>query len=287
MQIGLFSTFMSPLADRAMIKDFAQQAEDIGVNSLWLGEHVVLFDEMTFPYPGSADGKIPVPQGGGMLDTVATFGFLASITERLRFGTGISLISQRNPIYTAKEFSTLDWLTDGRMDFGVGVGWCKEEVIASGYNWETRGARSDEFLQLIKLLWTEETASFQGEHFQLDPCHMDPKPKQSPHVPIIVGGHSKAALRRTARYGDGWYGFQINPEGTRSILDTLQTLLDEEGRSLDDLEIIITPSREDDATINEFAEIGVSRLVLHLGSQRPHKVDGRMANVAEIIKNHC
>lgn len=287
MQIGLFSTFMSPLADRAMIKDFAQQAEDIGVNSLWLGEHVVLFDEMAFPYPGSADGKIPVPQGGGMLDTVATFGFLASITERLRFGTGISLISQRNPIYTAKEFSTLDWLTDGRMDFGVGVGWCKEEVIASGYNWETRGARSDEFLQLIKLLWTEETASFQGEHFQLDPCHMDPKPKQSPHVPIIVGGHSKAALRRTARYGDGWYGFQINPEGTRSILDTLQTLLDEEGRSLDDLEIIITPSREDDATINEFAEIGVSRLVLHLGSQRPHKVDGRMANVAEIIKNHC
>ena len=222
-----------------------------------------------------------------MLDTVATFGFLASITERLRFGTGISLISQRNPIYTAKEFSTLDWLTDGRMDFGGGVGWCKEEVIASGYDWETRGARSDEFLQLIKLLWTEQTASFQGEHFQLDPCHMDPKPKQSPHVPIIVGGHSKAALRRTARYGDGWYGFQINPEGTRSILDTLQTLLDEEGRSLEDLEIIITPSREDDATINEFAEIGVSRLVLHLGSQRRHKVDGRMANIAEIIKNHC
>ena len=121
MKFGLFSTFMSPLADRAMIKDFAVQAEESGVDSLWLGEHVVLFDEMEFPYPGAADGKIPTPPGGGLLDTVATFGFLAAITERMRFGTGISLISQRNPLYTAKEFSTLDWLTDGRIDFGVGI----------------------------------------------------------------------------------------------------------------------------------------------------------------------
>ena len=152
MRFGLFSTFMSPLADRAMIKEFAQNAEAVGIDSLWLGEHVVLFDEMEFPYPGAADGKIPVPRGGGLLDTVATFGFLASITERMRFGSGISLISQRNPLYTAKEFATLDWLTGGRIDFGVGVGWCKEEVIASGHSWEDRGARSNEFLELIKLL---------------------------------------------------------------------------------------------------------------------------------------
>ena len=102
MKIGLFSTFMSPRADRAMIKDLAIAAEEIGVESIWMGEHVVLFDETEHPYPGAADGKLPVPAGGGMLDTVATFGFLAGITERLRFGTGIALISQRNPLYTAK-----------------------------------------------------------------------------------------------------------------------------------------------------------------------------------------
>ena len=155
MKIGLFATFMSPRADRAMIKDFAIAAEEIGVESIWMGEHVVLFDETENPYPGAADGKLPVPSGGGMLDTVATFGYLAGITEKMRFGTGIALISQRNPIYTAKEFATLDWLTGGRIDFGIGVGWCKEEVLACGYSWADRGARCDEFLDVIKRLWTE------------------------------------------------------------------------------------------------------------------------------------
>ena len=247
--------------------------------------NVVLFDEMEFPYPGAPDGKIPTPPGGGLLDTVATFGFLASITERMRFGTGISLISQRNPLYTAKEFATLDWLTDGRMDFGVGVGWCKEEVIASGYSWEDRGARSDEFLGLIKALWTQERAEFQGEHFQLEACRMDPKPVQKPHVPIFVGGHSAPALRRTAEYGDGWYGFQIGPGGTAKVLEELEPKLQQRGRSLADVEIVVTPSSETPEAIEGFAELGVTRLVLPLGSQRAEKLAGRLEHVAQLIRD--
>ena len=219
MHIGLFATFMSPRADRFMIRDFAQQCESIGVHSVWMGEHVVLFDETEHPYPGAKDGKIPVPAGGGMLDTVATFGFLAGVTETLRFGTGIALISQRNPLYTAKEFATLDWLTGGRIDFGVGVGWCKEEVIASGYSWEDRGARSDEFLALTKVLWTDPLVSFEGEHFQLAPCHLDPKPLQTPHIPIIVGGRSDKAIERAARYGDGWLGVWCSPERFANVVE--------------------------------------------------------------------
>ncbi len=283
MKIGLFATFMSPIADRTMIRDLAQRCEDIGVESIWMGEHVVLFDEMEFPYPGSADGKIPVPEGGGMLDTVATFGYMAGITERLRFGTGITLISQRNPVYTAKEFATLDWLTGGRIDFGIGVGWCKEEVVASGYSWKDRGKRSDEFLELVKLLWTEPTASYSGDHFQLAPCHMDPKPVQNPHIPIIVGGHSPAGLRRAARYGDGWYGFQMDAAMTKPIIESLHGLLDNEGRDPKDFEIVITPSRSDPETLAEFEAIGVDRLILHLGSQRPQKVDQRLSEVAQLI----
>jgi hypothetical protein len=103
MKIGVFSTFMSPLATPQMIRDFGRRAEDIGLDSIWMGEHVALFDKNTFGYPGAKDGRIPVPPGGGMLDVVATFGFLAAATSRLRLGTGVALVPQRNPIYTAKE----------------------------------------------------------------------------------------------------------------------------------------------------------------------------------------
>ena len=217
MKIGTFSTFMSPICTPKMIGEFAQSVESIGLDSLWMGEHVVLFDKTESPYPGSATGKLPVPEGGGMLDTVATFGFLAACTKTLRFGTGITLLPQRNPIYTAKEFTTLDWLTQGRIDFGIGVGWCKEEVIACGYNFNDRGKRCDEILQMMKQLWTEPVAEFHGEFYDLAPCRMDPKPVQKPHIPIIVGGHSNAGFRRAAKYGNGWYGFQMDLDATAKV----------------------------------------------------------------------
>jgi probable F420-dependent oxidoreductase len=283
MRIGLFSTFMSPIAEAAMIKDVAQRAEAIGVDSLWMGEHVVLFDRTEHPYPGSKDGKLPVPDGGGLLDPVATFGFLAGVTETLRLGTGVALISQREPLYTAKELATLDWLTRGRIDFGVGVGWCKEEVLASGHSWPDRGARANEFLEVVTRLWTQPNASFHGEHYQLEPCHLDPKPMQQPHVPIYVGGHSAPALRRAARYGQGWYGFQLMPEQTEPILDALRSELHAAGRDADDLVIAVTPTRVDPDVVAEFTALGVSRLVLHLGSQRPDAVDARLDEVAELI----
>ena len=174
MKIGVFATFMSPLATPQMIRDFGRRAEDIGLDSIWMGEHVALFDKNTFGYPGSKDGRIPVPPGGGMLDVAATFGFLAAATSRLRFGTGVALVPQRNPIYTAKEMCTLDWLTDGRIDFGIGVGWNKEEVEACGYRWEDRGARCDEFLEVMQRLWTEPVVDFAGKWVKFETCRLDP-----------------------------------------------------------------------------------------------------------------
>ena len=183
MKIGVFSTFMSPLATPGMIRDFGVKAEDIGLDSIWMGEHVALFDKNTFGYPSSKDGRIPVPDGGGMLDVTATFGFLAAVTSKLRFGTGVALVPQRNPIYTAKEMCTLDWLTDGRIDFGIGVGWNKEEVEACGYTWEDRGARCDEFLHVMRRLWTEPVVDFAGKWVKFETLRMDPKPIQKPHIP--------------------------------------------------------------------------------------------------------
>lgn len=285
MKIGVFGTFMSPIATPEMIADFGRNAENAGLDSIWLGEHVVLFDKMEFPYPGSPDGKIPVPEGGGLLDTVPTFGLLAGVTKTIRFGTGICLIGQRNPIYTANEFATLDWLTNGRMDFGIGVGWCKEEVIACGYSWEDRGERADEFLELTRSLWTEPLTTFEGKHFQVKEVRMDPKPIQKPHIPIIVGGHSKVAFRRAARFGAGWYGFGLDPAATKGALADLDAALADAGRKRgDDFEIVITPPfNADEDMVRQYAGLGVDRVVMMLGSQRAEKVERRLGELEGLV----
>ena len=281
MKIGIFGTFMSPLATPDVIRATVERIEAAGIDSLWMGEHVVLFDEMEFGYPASKDGRIPVPEGGGMLDPVATFGFVANATTNLRLGTGITLISQRHPLYTAKEFATLDWLTGGRIDFGVGVGWCKEEVISSGFTWEDRGARADEFLDVVNKLWSQELTTYDGAHFQLPyPCRLDPKPVQT-RMPLLVGGHSKRALRRAAEYGTGWYGFALNAEMTAALLTQLDEALAATDQNRNDFEIIITPLQETPEEMDAFAELGVDRLVLHMGSQRPERLDARLGELTQ------
>ncbi len=285
MKIGTFSTFMSPICTPQMIGEFAQSAESIGLDSLWMGEHVVLFDKTESPYPGSATGKLPVPEGGGMLDTVATFGYLAACTKTLRFGTGITLLPQRNPLYTAKEFTTLDWLTQGRIDFGIGVGWCKEEVIACGYNFNDRGKRCDEILQMMKQLWTEPVAEFHGEFYDLAPCRMDPKPVQKPHIPIIVGGHSSAGFRRAAKYGNGWYGFQMNLEATAQATLQLDATLAKEGRNRDDFQLVITPPYQVTADmVKGYEDLGVDQLIVHLGSQKAQRISARLVELESLIE---
>ena len=286
MKIGLFSTFMSPIAEPDMIRNFAQSIEAMGVESLWMGEHVVLFDQTSNPYPGSRDGKLPVPAGGGMLDTVATFGFLASCTQTLRFGTGITLIPQRNPIYTAKEFATLDWLSQGRLDFGIGVGWCREEVEACGYSFEDRGARCDEFIEVIQSLWQSPVTDYEGNYIQLASCRMDPKPVQAGGIPLIVGGHSPAGFRRAAAYGDGWYGFQLNLDQVATMKSALTEALDDAGRSWSNFELIITPPYQiTPDQLKAYEDLGVDRLILHLGSQKPDRIAARLDWVSDLM-NH-
>jgi probable F420-dependent oxidoreductase len=286
MKIGVFATFMSPLATPQMIRDFGRRAEDIGLDSIWMGEHVALFDKNTFGYPGSKDGRIPVPEGGGMLDVTATFGFLAAATERLRLGTGVALVPQRNPLYTAKEVCTLDWLTNGRIDFGIGVGWNKEEVEACGYRWEDRGARCDEFLEVMRQLWTEPVVNFAGRWVNFKTCRLDPKPIQKPHVPIIVGGYADAALRRTVRFGAGWYGFSRDPASTKDMIGQLDGAFLKAGRKRGpNFQIIVTPPLSMPVdSMQTYAEIGVDRLIVNLGSQRPERVDERMSELQKLTR---
>lgn len=286
MQIGVFATFMSPQATPGMTRDFGRRAEDIGLDSIWMGEHVMLFDRNTYGYPGSKDGRIPVPEGGGMLDVTATFGFLAAATSRIRLGTGVALVPQRNPIYTAKEMATLDWLSDGRLDFGIGVGWNKEEVEACGYAWEDRGARCDEFLEVMRRLWTEPVVDFHGQWVRFETARLDPKPIQTPHMPIIVGGYVDAAFRRAVRFGAGWYGFNQDPARLQAMLARLDGAFAKAERARpDDFQIIVTPpmAMPVDA-MPAYAEAGVDRLVVNLGSQRPERVAERMKELAALVR---
>ncbi len=286
MKIGVFSTFMSPLATPAMVRDFGRRAEGIGLDSIWMGEHVALFDKNTFGYPSSKDGRIPVPDGGGMLDVTATFGFLASVTSTIRFGTGVALVPQRNPIYTAKEMCTLDWLSDGRIDFGIGVGWNKEEVEACGYSWEDRGARCDEFMTVMRRLWTEPVVDFNGKWVKFEALRMDPKPIQKPHIPIILGGYVDASFRRAVAFGAGWYGFNRDVAGMKVMLDRLDAAFAKAGRTRGkDFQIIVTPPMGMDLDdMLAYADLGVDRVIVNLGSQRAERVDRRLTELAGLVK---
>ncbi len=191
------------------------------------------------------------------------------------------MLPQRNPIYTAKEFATLDYLTGGRVDLGVGVGWCKEEVIACGYSFEDRGARCDEMLDLMKMLWTQPVTDYNGKHFQVKGVRMDPKPVQKPHIPLIIGGFSPPAVRRAVRVGAGWLGFGINPEITKQVTASFETALAAAGRTRESFEIIVTPGAVDADAVRAFQDVGVDRLVPLMDASSSEAVNQRFRELEE------
>ena len=240
MRVDLWIPTATPFATPELLASVGREAEARGFGAIWVGEHVVLFEEYASSYPYADDGKIPAPPGTGLLEPLNTLSFLAAHTTTVRLGTAMVLLPQRNPVYTAKEVATLDWLSGGRVDFGIGVGWLEEEFRAVNVPWPRRGRRTDEYLEVLRTLWVDDTSQFEGEFYSLNPCQMFPKPVQSP-VPVHIGGESDAALARVARSGDGWHTFNRSPEELAGPLARLTALLDAEGRSLADIEITVCP----------------------------------------------
>jgi probable F420-dependent oxidoreductase len=264
MRISIFAPVISPLNDGAYLKALSIGAEERGFHGIWLGEHVVLFDKYDAEYPYAEDGRIPVGGENGLLEPITGLAFMAACTERIRLGTGVCLVPQRNPVYTAKEIAAVDYLSNGRVDFGVGVGWLEEEFTALGVPFERRGTRCREYLDVIASLWRDDVSSFKGEFYDLPPCRQYPKPVQQPGPPIYFGGESMPALRRTADLGQGWYGFNTSVEQTRGCLDQLDELLEKRGRKRDDLDIVIGPYRHKltKDTAKEYEDAGVDTLVV-------------------------
>ena len=264
MKVGLFVPLGNGNANAEILRTLGREAEARGFESIWVAEHVVLFDDYDSQYPYAADGRFPAGGDAGLLEPLVALTYLAAVTDRVRLGTGICLVPQRNPVYTAKQVVDLDNLSGGRVDFGIGVGWLKEEFDVVAAPFDHRGARCDEYLAVMRALWTEDPSSFTGEHYDLRECRMYPKPVQSPHPPIHVGGESNAALRRVAKHGQGWYSFNRKPEDLDEPLARLDDLLAAEGRSRGDIELTVCPYLQpmDDGAVEGYRERGVDRLVM-------------------------
>ena len=264
MDVGVFVPLGNGNADPATLRAVGRESEDRGFESIWLPEHVVLFDEYESQYPYSPDGRFPGGGDTGMLEPLGALAFLAAVTDRVRLGTAICLIPQRNPVYTAKAVTDLDAMSGGRVEFGIGVGWLREEFEALGMPFERRGQRADEHLAVMKALWADEISSYRGDLYDLPPCRMYPKPVQRPHPPIHVGGESDAALRRVARHAQGWFSFNRPPADLPEGLDRLDAALAVEGRSRDDVTVTVCPYFQTvtPADLEAYQAAGVDRLVL-------------------------
>lgn len=265
MKVGLFLLpLKGPPGDLAAV---ARAAEDRGFDSLWVPEpHLLVFENYTSIYPYSPDGKMPEEYGtdtDGELDGLLSLAYFAAVTERIRLGIGVCIVPQRNPVYTAKDVTTLDRLTNGRFDFGVGIGWLAEEFEAVGVSWARRGSRCREYIDVMKRLWREPLAAYEGEFFSLPESRQDPRPIQQPHPPIHFGGNSPSARRRVADLGQGWLPWDLSSEHAYEGISHLSELLDARGRTRDDVQVSVAMEVADrEIDVEAYAQAGVDQVIV-------------------------
>jgi probable F420-dependent oxidoreductase len=255
MKFGLFGINNGPCAFPKLAAQVARAAESAGFESLWTGEHVILPDPQAPPSPVAADYP--------MLDPLTSLSFIAGHTTKIRLGTGIIILPQRNPVVLAKELASTDVLSNGRLIFGIGVGYLKPEFEAIGVPFDRKGARSEEFLAAMIALWSMPKPEFSGKWVKFKGVNAMPRPVQKPHPEIVFGGHSAEAYSRAARLARGWYGFALDLDGTKKSIDGLRVACKSAGRRFEDLEISVTPRvKIDRDTAKRFSDLGVSRLIL-------------------------
>ncbi len=287
LQVGVFISPEERLSDPDDLAQFGRTVDARGIAAIWMGEHVVWYDHYESPWPYSPDGSFKRDPKREHLEIFDALAFLAAVTERVRLGTGITIVPQRNPVYTAKSVMTVDVLSKGRFDFGVGIGWNRAEFDATATPWPERGARTDDYLQVMRSLWTDDPSSFSGRFYSLAPCHLHPKPVQQPHPPIHVSGHSPGALRRAAALGQGWYGWFTDPEQTKAIVDDLTARLVTNGRTIEGFQITVTPPPGlalDAATLHAYEAAGVDLLSARCSWPRKTGLEQALAPLSAILE---
>jgi probable F420-dependent oxidoreductase len=283
MEIGLNLPVAHPSVTPEILRAVAVAAEAKGFVELYLGEHVVLFDKPTDDYPSSKDGEAFFPASAPLPDPLVTHAFIAACTTRVRLATGVMLLPQRNPVYTAKHVATLDWLSGGRFDCCFGLGWSTEEFEACDVPWAERGARAEDYIGVMRSLWSDPVSSYSGRFYNLKPCRQYPKPAQRPHPPLWFGGWTDAALSRAARLGDGWYGFDLAADAAAERIAQLRTLLAEQGRASDSVKISIGGYSRQPQTLAElraYRDAGVEQFVFSLTEAEPGRMLEQLDSLA-------
>jgi len=247
-------------------KAVVQAAEAGGITTAWTVEHVVVPAGYESQYPYDASGKM----AGGkedfdLPDPLIWLTWAAANSTTLRLGTGILIATQRNPVITAKEVATLDHLSGGRVDLGVGVGWLEEEFDALGVPFRQRGKRLDEYIDAMRALWTQDEASFSGEFASFENCIMRPRPVNGT-VPIVIGGHTEAAARRAGRRGDKFFPGSATADEIAGLIAVMKQEAADAGRDGDAIPVFAMamgkPGPSLDGRIESLAEVGVSQTIL-------------------------
>lgn len=281
MQVGIFC---SGIGYGSRMSTAAKAAENADFSSFWVGEHVVLFEsypESTYPYRTEQNTEVPMPNPKSLsCDPLISMTWAAAATTKIEVASGIVILPQRNPVLFAKELATLDHFCGGRVLLGVGVGWCKEEYRALGADWAGRGKRMDEFLGAMRALWNEPASTFHGETVQFDGAYCYPKPPRNSDMPIMIGGESEAAMKRVARFGDGWLPVGLKLEHAQQKIAHVHQLTKDQGRDPSKLRIIKTiTSRDSLDDLKRFRDAGVTEFCLAVFGELPRDEDGIAAGI--------
>ena len=277
MKLGLFNINMESSARPELLVRAVRTAEAAGFESVWAGEHVILPDPQVPPSPMAP--RDPA------LDSLLALTWAAAHSNTLRLGTGIVILPQRNPVVLAKEVTSLDVLSGGRVIFGIGAGYLEPEFRAVGANFDARGAVTDEYLDALERLWYDDHPEYHGRFVDFSGVDAYPRPVQQP-IPLVVGGHTPPAYRRAVSRAHGWYGFRMTPEDTATSLAGLREAASRVERppGLGELEITVTPrGRLTPERAVAFAEVGVDRVVVRPRGGTPEAVDAVIdASVAAV-----
>ena len=310
MRFGFYIPTRGRTAEPNAIEAMVAHGEALGFSSVVIADHLVFPVTIHSKYPYTVSGAFPGQ--GDALDQLSLMAFVAGKSRRLRLISSVMILPHRNPVVTAKMLATIDVLSGGRVTVGVGVGWLREEFQALGApDFDRRGAVSDEYLRIFKTLWTQDPASFRGEFYRFEALRCLPHPTQKPHPPIWIGGHSKLALRRVARLGDGWHpvgatpAAPLRPSEMRASLDELRRLTEAERRDFSALTISFkaplydpgqsveggadrrpftgsTQAIADD--IGTYGELGVSELIFDFRAESLTESLDRMAHFTPLLK---
>ena len=279
MDIGLNMTIGTDSID---VAEIAAQAEALGFESIWLPEHPVMPVRAESRYPGSADGSIPEYMSD-MADPYIGLARASAVTSRIRLGTGITLLPERNPLVLAGAIATLDRFSGGRFLLGIGTGWLREETEIMGGDFAHRWTQAREAVAVMRALWTEDAAEYHGQYYDFPPVQCNPKPAQAGGPPVILGGNARNVFRRVARWGDGWMPTGATPEQVAAGRAAIDELAEASGRDPAGIGITVFGQAADRELIGRFAEAGAGRVIVRLADTSSREALAEMGRIAEAV----